>query len=161
MFVTPTPAVLLAGSLLLVPSALAQDASEPTTGQHSCVQPTAASPGAQKGKTKSSKKLSKYDIDRIGHRSVGQGANEYSLEEERELGRELSAEVEMTAKLITDPVITEYVDRLGQTIVRNSDAQVPFTIKVNSFVLDHSVDDFILRAFGAKNRIQRTLWVPF
>ena len=67
----------------------------------------------------------------------------------------------MTAKLITDPVITEYVDRLGQTIVRNSDAQVPFTIKVNSFVLDHSVDDFILRAFGAKNRIQRTLWVPF
>jgi beta-barrel assembly-enhancing protease len=129
MLVTRNAAVLLAGSLL-VPSAWAQDASEPTTGQHSCVQPVASSPGAQKGKGKSSKKLSKYDIDRIGRRGVGGGANEYSLEEECELGRELSAEVEMTTKLIADPVITEYVDRLGQTIVRNSDARSPFTVKV-------------------------------
>src|SRR5215471_21315653 len=72
----------------------------------------------------------KYDIDRIGHRGVGDGANEYSLEEEHELGRKLSKEVEMTTKLVADPVIAEYVDRLGQTIVRHSDAQVPFTIKV-------------------------------
>ena len=138
--VTQTAAVLLAGSLL-VPSARAQDASEPTTGQHSCGQPVASSSGPRKVYGKSSKKLSKYDIGRIGHRGVGQGANEYSLEEERELGRELSAEVEMTAKLITDPVITGYVDRLGKTIVRNSDAQVPFTIKV---VDSDQVDTFAL-----------------
>jgi beta-barrel assembly-enhancing protease len=49
--------------------------------------------------------------------------------------------VESTVKLIQDPVITEYVNRVGQNIVRNSDAQVPFTIKVidseeiNAFVL--------------------------
>src|SRR5215470_5389166 len=120
-------AVFLAVSLL-IPSLRAQDVSEPTTGQQ--VQPVVASPGARKGKGKSSKKLSKYDIDRIGHRGVGKGANEYSLEEERELGRELSKDVEMTTKLIADPAITDYVDRLGQTIVRHSDAQVPFTIKV-------------------------------
>jgi predicted Zn-dependent protease len=62
--------------------------------------------------------------------NIGEGVNEYSLEEEHELGRELSAQVEMRTKLITDPVITGYVDRLGQTIVHNSDAIVPFTIKV-------------------------------
>jgi hypothetical protein len=64
MFVTPTPAVLLAGSLLFVPSALAQDASEPTTGQHLRLQPTAASPGAQKGK-----QTSKQEAVQVRHRS--------------------------------------------------------------------------------------------
>ena len=98
-----------------------------------------ASPGARRGTEKSSKKLSKYDIDRIGHRGVGDGANEYSLEEERELGRKLSKEVEMTTKLVADPVIAEYVDRLGQTIVRHSDAQVPFTIKVIPTKLEPSL----------------------
>ena len=33
-------------------------------------------------------------------------------------------------KMIQDPVVTEYVNRVGQNLVRNSDAQVPFTIKV-------------------------------
>lgn len=129
MLVTQTPAVFLAGSRL-VASVRAQDASEPTTGRQPCDQPVASSEGWQKVTAKSRKKLSKYDVDRIGHRGIGEGVNEYSLEEERELGRELSEQLEMTTKLITDPVITEYVDRLGQTLVRNSDAQVPFTIKV-------------------------------
>jgi len=39
-------------------------------------------------------------------------------------------EVERGAKLVTDPVVTEYVNRIGQNLVRNSDARVPFTIKV-------------------------------
>jgi predicted Zn-dependent protease len=129
MLVTRTPAIFLVGSLF-VASVRAQDVSEPTTGQRSGVHPAASSEGTQKAPAKSRKNLSKYDVDRIGQRGVGAGTNEYSLEEERELGRELSEQVEMTTKLITDPVITEYVDRLGQTIVRNSDAQVPFTIKV-------------------------------
>ncbi len=38
--------------------------------------------------------------------------------------------MEHSAKLVSDPVITEYVNRIGQNLVRNSDAKVPFTIKV-------------------------------
>jgi len=127
MLVTRTSAVFLVGSLL-VASVRSQDASEPTSGQQSRVQPVPFSAGPQKITPKSRRKFSKYDVDRIGHRGIGEGVNEYSLEEEHELGRELSQQVEMTTKLINDPVITEYVDRLGQTIVHNSDAQVPFTV---------------------------------
>jgi beta-barrel assembly-enhancing protease len=122
-----TAAVLLAG-LLLIPLARAQGGSELLAGQHSRTLPPAPAPPAPK--TRSSKRLSQYDINRIGHRGIGEGANEYSLAEERQLGAELAAELEMTTKLIADPAITEFADRLGQTIVRNSDARVPFTIKV-------------------------------
>jgi len=73
---------------------------------------------------------SKYDINHIGDRGVGKGANKYSLDRERKLGHALAHDVESSSKLATDPVITEYVNRLGQRIVSNSDAQVPFTIKV-------------------------------
>jgi predicted Zn-dependent protease len=73
---------------------------------------------------------SKYDVNHIGDRGVGNGANKYSLERERKLGHALAQHVELSSKLVTDPVITEYVNRLGQRIVGNSDAQVPFTIKV-------------------------------
>jgi hypothetical protein len=82
-------------------------------------------------KTSEKKKvLSKYDINHIGDRGVGNGANKYSLERERKLGHALAQDVELSSKLVTDPVITEYVNRLGQRIVSNTDAQVPFTIKV-------------------------------
>ncbi len=56
--------------------------------------------------------------------------NFYSLEREIALGKQMAQEVEHDGKLITDPVIAEYVNRLGQNLVRNSDAKVPFTIKV-------------------------------
>ena len=56
--------------------------------------------------------------------------NWYSLEKQIEMGRSYAAQVESTTKLITDPIIQEYVNRIGQNLVRNSDAQVPFTIKV-------------------------------
>jgi predicted Zn-dependent protease len=73
------------------------------------------------------------DIDAIGNRKVGcdRGlGNWYSLEKQIEMGRGYAQQVESTTKLITDPVIAEYVNRIGQNLVRNSDAQVPFTIKV-------------------------------
>ncbi len=54
----------------------------------------------------------------------------YSLEREIALGKGLAQEVERSSKLIDDPVVTEYVNRVGQNLVRNSDARVPFTIKV-------------------------------
>jgi predicted Zn-dependent protease len=75
-------------------------------------------------------KNSKEDVDAIGNRSVGKGMNFYSLEREIALGKSLAQEVERSSKLIDDPIVTEYVNRVGQNLVRNSDAQVPFTIKV-------------------------------
>ena len=76
------------------------------------------------------KKNPKDDPDAIGDRNVGKGVNFYSLEKEIALGKQLAQEVERQAKIIDDPVIAEYVNRVGQNLVRNSDAKVPFTIKV-------------------------------
>ncbi len=73
---------------------------------------------------------SKDDVEAIGNRKVGKGPNFYSLEKEIALGKQLAQEVERSSKLIDDPVVTEYVNRVGQNLVRNSDARVPFTIKV-------------------------------
>ena len=70
------------------------------------------------------------DPDQIGNRDVGKGVNFYSLDKEIALGKQLAQEVERQAKIIDDPVVAEYVNRLGQNLVRNSDAKVPFTIKV-------------------------------
>ncbi len=72
----------------------------------------------------------KKDPDEIGNRDVGKGINFYSLEKEIGLGKQLAQEVERQAKIVDDPVIAEYVNRVGQNLVRNSDAKVPFTIKV-------------------------------
>jgi len=72
----------------------------------------------------------KKDPDEIGNRDVGKGLNFYSLEKEIALGKQLAQEVEQYSKLIDDPVVSEYVNRVGQNLVRNSDAKVPFTIKV-------------------------------
>ena len=73
---------------------------------------------------------SEKDVNSVGNRSVGKGVNLYSLEREIALGKGAAQEVERSAKMITDPVVTEYVNRVGQNLVRNSDAKVPFTIKV-------------------------------
>jgi beta-barrel assembly-enhancing protease len=73
------------------------------------------------------------DVDAVGNRNVGCGrgvGNWYTVEGQVARGRQYAQMVESQVKLINDPVITEYVNRIGQNIVRNSDAQVPFTIKV-------------------------------
>lgn len=73
------------------------------------------------------------DLNAIGNRNVGCGrgvGNWYTLEKQVAEGRSYAQQVESSAKLINDPVITEYVNRLGQNLVRHSDARVPFTIKV-------------------------------
>jgi predicted Zn-dependent protease len=72
-------------------------------------------------------------IDSIGNRNIGcnKGAgNWYSLEKQVAMGQQYSQQVEHSVKLVSDPVVTEYVNRIGQNLVRNSDAKVPFTIKV-------------------------------
>ncbi len=87
----------------------------------------------------------KKDPDQIGNRDVGKGVNFYSLEKEIALGKSLAQDVERQAKIITDPVISEYVNRIGQNLVRNSDAKVPFTIKV--------IDSEEVNAFALARRI--------
>ena len=77
-----------------------------------------------------SAKDKKKDPDAIGERDVGKGVNFYSIEKEIALGKQLAQEVERQARIVDDPVIAEYVNRVGQNLVRNSDAKVPFTIKV-------------------------------
>jgi hypothetical protein len=72
----------------------------------------------------------KYDVSKIGERNVGKGMNFYSLDKEIEMGREISEQMEQEVRIVDDPVISEYVNRLGQNLVRNSDAKVLFTIKV-------------------------------
>jgi Zn-dependent protease with chaperone function len=85
---------------------------------------------AQQDAKKKPAKNEKDDPDAIGSRDVGNGVNFYSLAKEIALGKQLAQEVERQAKVIDDPIIAEYVNRVGQNIVRNSDAKVPFTIKV-------------------------------
>jgi len=96
-------------------------------------QPTASTPGSDQPVPQQQTvhpKNSKEDVEAIGNRNPGKGVNFYSLEHEIALGKSLAQEVERTSKLIDDPVVTEYVNRVGQNLVRNSDARVPFTIKV-------------------------------
>ena len=114
----------------------------PAADQSSSKQPAATAPTqstqdpSQSGSSdedqtvKGVKAGSEKDVNSIGNRSVGKGVNLYSLEREIALGKGAAQEVEKSAKMINDPVVTEYVNRVGQNLVRNSDAKVPFTIKV-------------------------------
>ena len=75
------------------------------------------------------------DVQNIGNRDVAGRIhrvlpNMVSLEQEIAQGQQLATEFEKTAKLLADPIITEYIDRLGQNLVTHSDAKVPFHIKV-------------------------------
>ncbi len=86
-------------------------------------------------------KSAKKDVEAIGERDVGKGVNFYSIEKEIAMGKRMAQDVERHSKIVDDPVIAEYVNRVGQNLVRNSDAKVPFTIKlidsadVNAFAL--------------------------
>ncbi len=78
------------------------------------------------------KKGSLDDVSAVGTRDVGGRGmgNWYSIDWEIRNGKQYSMEIEKSAHLVTDPVINEYVNRVGQNIVKNSDCKVPFTIKV-------------------------------
>lgn len=101
-----------------------QSASEDTPSKTAPVEPSA---------TKVKHDGGIDDLDAIGNRNVGCNkgmGNWYGLEKQIALGKQVSQEVETQSKVITDPVVSEYINRLGQNLVRNSDSQVPFTIKV-------------------------------
>ena len=75
----------------------------------------------------------KTDVDAVGNRDVGCGrgvGNWYSVEGQVSRGRVYAQQIEAQIKLVNDPVVTEYVNRIGQNLARNSDAKVPFTFRV-------------------------------
>ena len=82
----------------------------------------------------------KYNVDRIGQRGVGRGVNLYSMDRERELGNRVASWFDRNNKFINDSQITDYINVVAQKIVRNSDAEVPFKVKV--------IDSDDIRAFG-------------
>ncbi len=86
--------------------------------------PNGVMPGVKKG--------SVDDVSATGTRDIGGRGlgNWYSTESEMKEGKGISMEIEKSVKFINDPMVTEYVNRIGQNIVKNSDAKVPFTIKV-------------------------------
>jgi predicted Zn-dependent protease len=134
----------LAAAAEVQPPPLAQFPAEPMPplAATAPVVPTLApQPAVAAKRPEAAKKLdAKYDVSKIGDRGVGRGLDFYSLERERAMGRELAQQVESESHMIKDPVITEYINRVGQRIVRNSDARVPFTIKV--------IDDDEINAFA-------------
>lgn len=76
------------------------------------------------------KKNSEYDIDSIGQRGVGKGMNLYSLDKERALGQAMALNIDRNTKFVADPAVYDYVNNLARKLVGNSDAEVPFTIRV-------------------------------
>ena len=115
------------------PPAPAAQTAQPaqTQPQQTQTPPADTTPTQDIGPTPSGVKGgSEADVNAIGNRKVGHGPDMYSMEHEIALGKQLAQEVDRVSKFITDPVVTEYVNRVGQNLVRNSDAQVPFTIKV-------------------------------
>jgi beta-barrel assembly-enhancing protease len=118
--------LICALAALLIPVTLlarpASDSAEPPTA------PIAEAP--RKEVPKDSKKAHKYDIEHIGQRGIGHGFNLYSVKHEFELGRNLAAAFDRSTKAIHDETVNAYINRLAQKIVRNSDAEVPFTVKV-------------------------------
>jgi predicted Zn-dependent protease len=86
-------------------------------------------PGSQKVNVKAG---SIDDVSAVGNRDIGGRGmgNWYSTDTEIKMGKMYAMEIEKSTKFITDPVVTEYVNRIGQNIVKNSDCKVPFTIKV-------------------------------
>ncbi len=86
-------------------------------------------PGSQMEKVKPG---SIEDVSAVGNRNIGGRGmgNWYSTDGEIKMGKQYADEIEKSTKFITDPVVDEYVNRIGQNIVKNSDCKVPFTIKV-------------------------------
>jgi predicted Zn-dependent protease len=110
-----------------------QDKDQPKSGdvQNAPKQAPASLPTADDSQIKHDG--GKTDVDAVGNRNIGCGrgvGNWYTVEGQVARGRVYAQQIESQIKLVNDPVITEYVNRIGQNLVRNSDAQVPFTIKV-------------------------------
>jgi predicted Zn-dependent protease len=136
----PLRSLILTSALLGLPQLLAAQDPPPPPPQNPPPPPAQQEKQPVPQQSEVHPKNSKEDVEAIGNRNPGKGINFYSLEREIALGKQLAQEVERSAKMIDDPVVTEYVNRVGQNLVRNSDARVPFTIKV--------IDSDVVNAFA-------------
>ncbi|MGO9520488.1 MAG: M48 family metalloprotease, partial [Candidatus Korobacteraceae bacterium] len=118
------------------PTVNSPDQAQPPANQSSTPPPDAAASATPGDAPKATHDKGKNDIDDIGNRNVskagsGKGIGDwYSYDTEFKMGKQYAMMVESSARMIKDPIVTEYVNRIGQNLVRNSDAKVPFTIKV-------------------------------
>jgi predicted Zn-dependent protease len=123
-------------ALTLIPFGVAQSSSSSSQDPNATSNPPAPEsnpPASEKADKNAPTPGTMNNIDAIGNRNVGCNkgmGNWYSLDKQVAMGRAYSQQVEHGAKMVNDPVVTEYINRLGQNLVRNSDAKVPFTIKV-------------------------------
>ena len=120
-----------------IPVGFAEDQGGTATNDQDAAASTPSKPAATSVEPADPDKVKheggKTDADAVGNRNVGCKTgmgNWYGVEKQIAMGKQYAQQVEASAKLIQDPVVTEYVNRVGQNLVRNSDAQVPFTIKV-------------------------------
>src|SRR5689334_12530363 len=128
--VARTGLMLFLAFLVAIPLPLLAQSDSPADNSDQVKSSNTKDKDKDKDKSKSKKKKNS-DVDNIGTRNINKGSiNFFSLEKEIAMGRQLAAEIERQVKLLNDPTINEYVNRVGQNIVRNSDAKVPFTIKV-------------------------------
>lgn len=115
---------------MAIPYALfAQEASPPQDSQPARIAPeeAQAAPGPA---AKNAHPDAQHDVRRIGQRNVGRGINFYSLSRERAVGASMAADIDRQTKFVSDPAITDYLARVAQKLVRNSDAETAFTVKV-------------------------------
>ncbi|HKW24717.1 MAG TPA: M48 family metallopeptidase [Terriglobales bacterium] len=143
-FRTVVCVLVLGFCVQFLPGAFGQNEPNPpssasqTTQQPASQQPQPSEPAAQTQSTAPQQKQpkvkpgSKDDVNAIGDRGMGGKGlgNWYSIEKEVAMGKQYAAMIESSVKMVNDPVVSEYVNRVGQNLVRNSDAKVPFTIKV-------------------------------
>lgn len=86
---------------------------------------------AQSGKTGGPSLEDKHNPELIGRRNINKGnMSFYSIDREVSIGRQLAMEIDKSSKMVNDPLVNEFVNRIGQNIVLHSDSKVPFTIKV-------------------------------
>jgi hypothetical protein len=125
---TPTPP----GSSKPVPSGTTATPEEEKAAKDKAAAKTDSLPSPGENLDTHIKKGSEDDVDAIGTRNIGGRGlgNWYSTDSEIRMGKSYSMEIEKSAHMVTDPVIVEYVNRVGQNIVKNSDCKVPFTIKI-------------------------------
>jgi beta-barrel assembly-enhancing protease len=126
------------GSVIALPSSAMAQTGTPNVAKKDADKKDSKKKDAKPSATPaaSSALSTKDDPAQIGKRNINKGTDKFfgwlggSQEKEMQIGRQLALEVEQQAKMVDDPVITEYVNRVGQNVVLHSDAKIPFTIKV-------------------------------
>ena len=118
--------VLLLAAMIVSPATLLADDTKPAANQEPAQAATESGVSAPKGKLNDDE-----NPLMIGKRNINSHQiNFYSLNKEVNMGRQLAADVDRQGKFVEDPVVSEYVNRVGQNIALHSDAKIPFTIKV-------------------------------